>query len=820
MLLNPKSEEAYNLFHEGILALSHAEEAGIRVDMDYVNRQCKILDRKMKDLEAEFKESRLFKHWEHVSKGKVNINSDAQLRHFLYDIKKLTPVKLTESGLGSTDEESLVALNVPELLKLIDIKKLKKTRDYLEGYAREQVDGYIHPNFNLHLVKTYRSCVAKGTKILAVRDFIENPEGVPIENIKTGDYVYCFDDELRPAIKKVLWAGKTGFKKVIRIHWSTKGKKGFLDVTPEHKIRLIDGSYIEAKYLTGDLRTIYDSKHNPKIRALSCSRFEDELKFTGHSRKGRGIKEHRLIYEQLIGNLKDNDIVHHVNNNHLDHRLENLKKMSLSSHSKHHVKDTLLSPKARMNNKIAIQKAWREGKYKNAIKRGFDNANSLKLSKFNCYRLLAEVKGHPAKVKYDFVTFKKYLKIYGIDFNDVMIRYDKHGNYIWKKNLLKLSDLGRSAVSKKLGHNYYRLLKLYEMYEIPIERKWANQFGSFVPANHVIKKIEELNKYVEVYDLEIEDYNNFIANEICVHNSSSNPNLQNVPKRDDDQMKTCRGALYPRPGHQFVEIDFKSIEVSISCAYHKDSTMIRYMKNKDSDMHADMAKQIFIIDKIDKSNPTHAILRQSAKNGFVFPEFYGDYYVDCAKIICGWVKLPIGKWTTGMGIELDTSAFTISDHLIAKGINSYKKFESHIEEVEDDFWSSRFGEYADWRKRWWTVYQKYGYIDLLTGFRCSGVMDMKNCVNYPIQGTSFHCLLWSFIQTDKWLRENKMRSRLIGQVHDSMILDIHPDEREMVIAKIKDITCVELPQHWQWINVPLEVDTDIYPVDGSWAEKN
>ena len=97
---------------------------------------------------------------------------------------------------------------------------------------------------------------------------------------------------------------------------------------------------------------------------------------------------------------------------------------------------------------------------------------------------------------------------------------------------------------------------------------------------------------------------------------------------------------------------------------------------------------------------------------------------------------------------------------------------------------------------------------------------MKNCVNYPIQGTSFHCLLWSFIQTDKWLRENKMRSRLIGQVHDSMILDIHPDEREMVIAKIKDITCVELPQHWQWINVPLEVDTDIYPVDGSWAEKN
>ena len=49
-----------------------------------------------------------------------------------------------------------------------------------------------------------------------------------------------------------------------------------------------------------------------------------------------------------------------------------------------------------------------------------------------------------------------------------------------------------------------------------------------------------------------------------------------------------------------------------------------------------------------------------------------------------------------------------------------------------------------------------------------------------------------------------MRSRLIG----TQVLDIH--EREMVIQKILP----ELPQHWQWINVPLEVDTDIYPVDG------
>ncbi|MBN1181517.1 MAG: HNH endonuclease [Bacteroidales bacterium] len=746
MLLNPKTEEAYRLLHDGVLALSHAEEAGIRVDMPYIKREYYKLSKRIDDLEEEFKETRLYKHWEHSSKRKVNINSDAQLRAFLYSVKKLTPPKYTESGLGSTDEETLTKLNIPELLNLIEIKKLKKTRDYLDNFAREQVDGYIHPNFNLHLVKTFRSCIAKGTLILVMHDSIDNPKGIPIENVKEGNYVYCFDDNLNPAIRKVLWAGKTGFKKVIRLHWSTKGKKGFLDVTPEHKIRLMDGSYVEAKYLIGDYRLNDDSKHIPKIRVLSCSRHKDCLKFTGHNLNGHGIKEHRFIYSQLIGNLEDNEIVHHKNNNHLDHTLSNLKKMTPSLHSKHHVKTTLFSPKARLNNVIAIRKGWKEGKYK--VKTGFDHPCSLKLSKFSCYRLLAEVKGHLTKIKYDFVTFKKYLKIYEIDFNDIMIRYDKWGNYIWKKDLINLSKLGRSIVSKRIGHNYYRLLQLYRMYGIPTERKWENQFGSFVPNNHVITKVEWINKYTDVYDLEIEDFNNFFANEICVHNSASNPNLQNVPNRDEEQMTICRGALYPRPGHQFLEIDFKAIEVAISCCYHKDSNMIRYVKNKASDMHSDMAKQIFMVDTIDKSNPAHVTMRQSAKNGFVFPQFYGDYYVNCMENICGWMKLPSGKWTAHQGIELDTAMFTISDHLIAKGINSSKAFERHLKEVEDDFWNVRFADYNDWKNRWWRVYQKYGYIDLLTGFRCSGIMDMKNCINYPIQG----CLQSdSKILTDKGL---------------------------------------------------------------------
>jgi DNA polymerase I-like protein with 3'-5' exonuclease and polymerase domains len=108
---------------------------------------------------------------------------------------------------------------------------------------------------------------------------------------------------------------------------------------------------------------------------------------------------------------------------------------------------------------------------------------------------------------------------------------------------------------------------------------------------------------------------------------------------------------------------------------------------------------------------------------------------------------------------------------------------------------------------------------LLTGFRCSGVMSRNDAINYPVQGAAFHCLLWSFIQIDRRMLHQNWDTKIIGQIHDAIVLDVHPDELEMVIEVVEQITCRDLPEAWKWINVPLEVDVDIYPVDKSWADK-
>jgi DNA polymerase I-like protein with 3'-5' exonuclease and polymerase domains len=109
---------------------------------------------------------------------------------------------------------------------------------------------------------------------------------------------------------------------------------------------------------------------------------------------------------------------------------------------------------------------------------------------------------------------------------------------------------------------------------------------------------------------------------------------------------------------------------------------------------------------------------------------------------------------------------------------------------------------------------------MFTGFRCSGVMSFNDCINYPVQGAAFHCLLFSFIRLDEIIQREQWQSRLIGQVHDSMVSDTHPSELKHVAKTIVRVTCKELPAAWKWINLPLSVDADICDIDAPWSEKH
>lgn len=196
--------------------------------------------------------------------------------------------------------------------------------------------------------------------------------------------------------------------------------------------------------------------------------------------------------------------------------------------------------------------------------------------------------------------------------------------------------------------------------------------------------------------------------------SSDSPNFQNYPVRDKGISKIIRSLFIASKGHVLVENDFKGIEVALSAAYHKDPNFISYITTPGKDMHRDMAAQIYKLDPKDVSKDA----RYGAKNKFVFPQFYGDFYVSCARALWEWIDK--GKLTTPDGKPL-------KQHLKENGIKELGAcdpeqdprkgtFEKHLQEVERDFWDNRFRAYGKWRKDWYSQYLDRGYFDLLTGF--------------------------------------------------------------------------------------------------------
>lgn len=300
--------------------------------------------------------------------------------------------------------------------------------------------------------------------------------------------------------------------------------------------------------------------------------------------------------------------------------------------------------------------------------------------------------------------------------------------------------------------------------------------------------------------------------------SSDSPNSQNWPIRQPEIAKLIRSAFIPRSSNRiFGEFDFKGVEVSVAACYNEDPILIKYVSDDKTDMHRDMACQCFILPKKQITKDT----RYVAKNRFVFPEFYGNWYKAVGRDI--WEGITELKLCTVDGKPL-------KKHLKEKGIRRLGKcdpdmdalpntFERHIHEVEKDFWERRFKVYNQWKKDWNEEYLENGYIDLLTGFRCSSMMDRKQCVNYPIQGSAFHCLLWSLIRIQKLLRKYNMKSLIIGQIHDSMLMDIVRRELKNVIEIVKQVTTVDLAKHWRWIIVPMKTEVELAPPGRSWYEK-
>jgi DNA polymerase-1 len=346
-------------------------------------------------------------------------------------------------------------------------------------------------------------------------------------------------------------------------------------------------------------------------------------------------------------------------------------------------------------------------------------------------------------------------------------------------------------------------------------------------------KIEQLKKakstYLEGIKTELVEHSrgnfyvhpSYMLNTVRSYRSSCNsPNFQNIPVRDPDLGDLIRRCYIPSEGFQLVELDFAQLEVRIIACHSKDRKLVEYIVD-DKDMHGDMACALFML-KPEQVNKK--VVRHAAKNMFVFPEFYGSVAPQCAADLWKGMRLSNAK--------VEGTETTVIDWLVSKGITERGKcevgeepeagtFEAHVKKIEEKFWSNKmFAETLEWKRQAYRQYLNEGGFWLKTGFRVNGFHKRNDVTNYPIQGASFHLLLWSLIELQKWLDRKKMRSKIVGQIHDCLVLDVWPAERDEVIYKARQIMTEKVVKHWDWATVvPLQIEAEVCEVGAPWGTK-
>ena len=358
--------------------------------------------------------------------------------------------------------------------------------------------------------------------------------------------------------------------------------------------------------------------------------------------------------------------------------------------------------------------------------------------------------------------------------------------------------------------------------QMQIESTKATDGGGQAVDADVLKKLDipvtnyilDLRKYLKLRDTYLAQFKREEINglmhpffgliiPVSYRSSSSDPNFQNIPKRDKESKIIVRRGLIPRPGNLLAEIDFSGMEVSTSATYHKDPNFIHYLTTPGTDMHRDNGSDIW---QLPGEEITQEI-RFFIKNGWTFPQFYGDYFGSCAPSL----------WETSIDLKIK-SGITLRDHLSQLGIIRVEEFTEHCKTAEDIMWNKRFRVYTQWKKDINDFYIKNGYVETHMGFRFTDYMDKKQVANYPIQGTAFHLLLFCLNTLRERKKEYGWKSNLIGQVHDSGILDLIPEEKDDVLLEFKHIAEVELAQTFKWINVPFSIDAELSKIDGNFAE--
>mgnify|MGYP005756268221 CR=1 FL=1 len=311
---------------------------------------------------------------------------------------------------------------------------------------------------------------------------------------------------------------------------------------------------------------------------------------------------------------------------------------------------------------------------------------------------------------------------------------------------------------------------LFEKMKLPVVKKTKSGYSTDVDVleklkkeDPIIEKILEYRQLVKLNSTYVEGLKPYINPKTKrIHSffhqtitatgriSSTEPNLQNIPTRFE-LGKRVRKAFKPEEGKVYIDADYSQIELRVLAHISKDEHMINAFKNNE-DIHKQAASKVF-------KTPIEEVTKEQRSD---------------AKAVNFGIVYGISDFGLGeqLGISRKKAKKYIEDYL-----NEYPGIKKFMEDIIEKAKEQGYVETLFNRRRYIPELQSKNYMVRQFGTRVA--------MNTPIQGTAADIMKIAMLKVNKELQKRELKSKIILQVHDEMMIEALENEKEEVKEILK-----------------------------------
>lgn len=326
----------------------------------------------------------------------------------------------------------------------------------------------------------------------------------------------------------------------------------------------------------------------------------------------------------------------------------------------------------------------------------------------------------------------------------------------------------------KLGLKSYLNKKLSTNIEVLNELSNQHPVIPFVMRYRKLFKLS--SSYIESYKTMVKEEGDIIHtifNQTLTSTgrlSSSEPNLQNIPIRDDEGKNLRKLFISKYDNGVLVSADYNQIELRLLAAFSSDENMIEAYK-QGKDIHTKTASQIF---GVPESQITPNMRRDAKAVNFGIVYGISDF---------------------GLATDIGTSRKKAKDY-IEKYFQNYSRvktyMDANIEKAKQDGFIR-------------TIFKRIRKIPEINASNYQlRQFGERVAMNMPLQGSASDIIKVAMINVFEKMKKQNLKSKLILQIHDELIIDTHPDEVDIVKKLLKD--CMENVVSLQ-VDLPVEVNS-------------